>query len=413
MRGLMLWLGLAGAAVAAPNTMTQQGRLLGADGTPIEDEHTLTVRLYAGLTASDATDTFAETVDFSNGYYSVTIGPVDAQDYPTGMWLGVAVDGGAELQRTALSAVPYALEVDRSWNGIRLDGETPQNASISSGAAVADTSAHGGAVRRAGAGDAGRILGFQTPSDRPVFSAVPAKVTVRAKVSDTTSSTSIGDLNCTAQRDGAWVPLGTTGPVAPDQFVAADTWQEFTLYCPWEWSDAAQFVGWDRFADVGAELSIDYIHIVPGASRPGPQRWTFDQSNDLIMSGSTPQPMPGLQGLEFVLDARSSVKISYSMQVHNLHEYTDQHCGVLMYLDGSTTPIQNNGGHGSGFIMPGAINGSDRQKWWDYGVFQETVTLPAGRHSVSMSGIIASGSNRCRYADLYGGGHVIVEALPE
>ena len=413
MRWLVLGCLVSCSALAAPNTLTQQGRLLGTDGSPINGEHTLHVSLYDSLAASTPTDTFSAPIDFSDGYYSTEIGPVDPQSYRSGMWVGVAVDTGPELQRTSASAAPFALQVDRTWNGIRLDAEAAQGGTVIAGAAVSDAQAHGGLVRSAGPGESGRLLGFQTNGSQPLFSAVPAKVTVRAKVSDNTSTTSVGDLNCTAFRDGAWDTLATTGPVSPSRFAAPDTWQEFTLYCAWDWADTLQFVGWDRFADVGAELSIDYIHIVPGASRPGPQRWTTNQTGDLIMSGGTPQQLPGLNNVPFVLDAPSTVKITYGMQVHNMHEYTDQHCGVHMYLNGSSSPIVSHGGHGSGFLMPGTQDGSDRQKWWDYAVFEETVSLPPGRHTVSMSGVVASGSNRCRFSYQYGGGHVVIEAFPE
>lgn len=59
-------------AAAAPLTLTQQGRLLDADGTPLNTEHTLTSRLVDGSGVPLFTDVL--TVPVEDGYYAVVLG---------------------------------------------------------------------------------------------------------------------------------------------------------------------------------------------------------------------------------------------------------------------------------------------------------------------------------------------------
>jgi hypothetical protein len=114
------WLGLAAllatVAHAAPTTLTHQGRLVDASGAPIEGAHTVHVRIYDQPTGGTLRWSDSVPVTIEDGYYSVQIGattpfgPTHAAG-STSLWVGVAIDTGAELvPRTALSRVPFAME---------------------------------------------------------------------------------------------------------------------------------------------------------------------------------------------------------------------------------------------------------------------------------------------------------------
>ncbi len=108
-----LFAGLAAAAV--PPLTTVEGVLRGAGGGPVADgDYKLAFALYAA--ASGGTPLWqqaAAAVTVQSGGFEVTLGqaaPLDAKLLAGGaLWLGVSVEGEAELPRRPLRSVPFAL----------------------------------------------------------------------------------------------------------------------------------------------------------------------------------------------------------------------------------------------------------------------------------------------------------------
>ena len=98
-----------------PRTISYQGSLT-QQGVTATGDHQLIITLYTDSNGQDSIwrDTF--TVTLTGGVFSVLLGsglvPLPASpimDRP--LWLGVTVDGSAELSLTPLASVPYALNV--------------------------------------------------------------------------------------------------------------------------------------------------------------------------------------------------------------------------------------------------------------------------------------------------------------
>lgn len=249
------------------DTFTHQARLLQPDGSPFQGDHDITIAAYDD--ASDATAVWSQTltdVPIDGGYVSVEVGPLDMHAYSDGLWIGLAIDSNPEI-RTAVNAVPYAMQVDPSWPGIRLDPERQTAHNSVGGATVSDPTAHGGEARQTQPGDSGRIWGLHGHefSATSRFTNVPTRVIVRAKIDDNTGTDPLGNILCSSNDGVAWNQSGDTGQIIPTDFDAPDTWQDFALDCGFHWNDANQFVGWDNFADNG-QVSIDYVTLVPGAA---------------------------------------------------------------------------------------------------------------------------------------------------
>lgn len=108
-------------ALASP-TLQHQGRLLDPAGGPLAGPHSLNVSLWSDGGASDpASRLWSATfpVTLADGYYSVTLETSDSGAalepswFASDVWVGVAVDGDAELApRQALTRVPAALTAD-------------------------------------------------------------------------------------------------------------------------------------------------------------------------------------------------------------------------------------------------------------------------------------------------------------
>lgn len=100
-------------AVPLPRLLSQEGRLLRADGQPERGTVELTFALYETATGGSAAWSETQSVQLSaDGYYAAQLGknvalPVfDGRHY----WLGIAVQGELEMApRTRLVAAPYAL----------------------------------------------------------------------------------------------------------------------------------------------------------------------------------------------------------------------------------------------------------------------------------------------------------------
>jgi hypothetical protein len=131
---------LPSLAWAVPQQLAHQGRLLDDAGVPVEGDHALTFKLHDDSDAGSVLWEEDIDVDFSNGYYSVTLGtdedgnPIDTDllsQHP--LFLDLAVDGGAAMSpRHEILSVPYAMMADTCENvsggivdasEIRVDGE--------------------------------------------------------------------------------------------------------------------------------------------------------------------------------------------------------------------------------------------------------------------------------------------------
>jgi len=131
---------LPGMAWAIPGQLSHQGRLMDSSDVPIEGEHTLMFTIYDSEDGGAVLWQETLDVEFSNGYYSTTLGadeegdPLDTDvlgQHP--VFLGMAVDGGDDLEpRHEILSVPYAVMADTCENvsggivdasEIRLDGE--------------------------------------------------------------------------------------------------------------------------------------------------------------------------------------------------------------------------------------------------------------------------------------------------
>jgi hypothetical protein len=117
MRSLLTTLLLFGAtAHAVPAQFTHQGRLLDADGIPMEGEATITFRVITEETGGEVLWQEPITVDLSAGFYAAVLGtdeetnPLDTATLAQApVWLELQLEGeGAMFPRSAINAVPYA-----------------------------------------------------------------------------------------------------------------------------------------------------------------------------------------------------------------------------------------------------------------------------------------------------------------
>ena len=116
MGSLLTTLLLFGAAAhAVPAQFTHQGRLLDADGAPLEDEATITFRVTDSESGGTALWEDEITVLLTNGFYSAVLGASEDNPLDTDVlsqapvWLELQLDGeGAMTPRSPIHAVPYA-----------------------------------------------------------------------------------------------------------------------------------------------------------------------------------------------------------------------------------------------------------------------------------------------------------------
>lgn len=102
------------AAPAIPGRITQQGRLLNADGTPATGSVSMVFKVYAAVSGGSALWTETQTVALDSGYFNLPLGSVTA--FTAGLfdgstrYLGVTVGGNAEMTpREEIGSTPYAL----------------------------------------------------------------------------------------------------------------------------------------------------------------------------------------------------------------------------------------------------------------------------------------------------------------
>lgn len=131
------------ASAAVPQTLTQQGRLLNMDGTPVAGPVRMIFALYSSTT--DTTPIWTETqsnVMLDNGAFSVQLGSVTA--FPSNVWtggtlyLGVTVGNDPEMTpREEITSVPYALMCAQADHSTSSD--TATNATTATTATTAST----------------------------------------------------------------------------------------------------------------------------------------------------------------------------------------------------------------------------------------------------------------------------------
>ena len=106
----------ASTAHAVPAQFTHQGRLLDADGAPLEDEATIIFRVTNDEMGGDELWEETITVPLTNGFYSAVLGaneegnPLDTDVLSQApVWLELQLDGGpAMFPRSPIHSVPYA-----------------------------------------------------------------------------------------------------------------------------------------------------------------------------------------------------------------------------------------------------------------------------------------------------------------
>jgi len=112
---LFIVLGTVGAFAQVPKKISYQGILTNASGTPVPNgTYNLVFGIYNVASAGSAlwTETWnaANAVQTTNGHFTVLLGSLTVLNLPFDVqyYLGVAVSGGTELPRTALTTGPYS-----------------------------------------------------------------------------------------------------------------------------------------------------------------------------------------------------------------------------------------------------------------------------------------------------------------
>ena len=115
MTSILAALLLGSTAHAIPAQFTHQGRLLDAEGAPLEGEATITFRVTDSESGGTALWEDAVTVPLTNGFYSAVLGTSDDNPLDTTtlsqapVWLELQLEGEAAMfPRSAINAVPYA-----------------------------------------------------------------------------------------------------------------------------------------------------------------------------------------------------------------------------------------------------------------------------------------------------------------
>ncbi len=106
---------VSSSALAVPMQVQHQGRLMSTTGAPLAGANDLTLSIYDDPASGTLLWTETQTVDFDNGYFSVTLGAdsgnaiTDAVFDGDERYLGVTVNAGAELVRNPIVSTPYAI----------------------------------------------------------------------------------------------------------------------------------------------------------------------------------------------------------------------------------------------------------------------------------------------------------------
>lgn len=116
-----------------PQTLSYQGVLSDASGTAVADgNYNLTFKLYESATSGPLVWEETQGVTVTSGIFSVVLGSSTLLDLPFNKqyWLGIALDGGSELQpRIQLTSAAYSLNT-RSLADSSVTGATIANGSL-------------------------------------------------------------------------------------------------------------------------------------------------------------------------------------------------------------------------------------------------------------------------------------------
>ena len=148
MRKLILCILLFGFSLEAqvPNTLSWQGILQDNNGTNLDGQFDITMRLFD--VSSGGTALWSETqnnVQINDGLANLTLGEITPLNinFDTQLWLEVQIGAGTPLPRIKLTSVPYALsalssiETDPTWSGSNDDiGNIHRNGNVGIGTEI-------------------------------------------------------------------------------------------------------------------------------------------------------------------------------------------------------------------------------------------------------------------------------------
>ena len=109
---------IALASAGVPMQIAHQGRLLDADGSPVEGRHTVSASIYASVASPSPLWSDSWEILLTDGYFEVVLGgdtsnPIDSDAFASGeAYLGMRVDSVDAEFRSPLVAVPYAILAD-------------------------------------------------------------------------------------------------------------------------------------------------------------------------------------------------------------------------------------------------------------------------------------------------------------
>ena len=114
---MILALLLSQLAFAAPTQIGFQGRLLDAEGTPVNGEHALTIGLHTEQTNGIEVWSTNVTVPVDDGYFHTTL-TVDDALLAQALWVSTGVALGGSFPRQRLTSVPFSRFAETSTNVI-------------------------------------------------------------------------------------------------------------------------------------------------------------------------------------------------------------------------------------------------------------------------------------------------------
>jgi hypothetical protein len=120
---LLLALSLPASVAAVPLQVTQQGRLIDADGDALTGSHTIHFSLFANDNGTGEQWTESQTVSLDEGYYSVILGGENGTTLDDSvlslqpLYLGMSVDDGALMMPLLeVTSAPYAIVAGSATN---------------------------------------------------------------------------------------------------------------------------------------------------------------------------------------------------------------------------------------------------------------------------------------------------------
>jgi hypothetical protein len=179
------------AALAADVTLTHQGRLLDGVGTPIEGATTIDVGLYGQASGGVALFSQSTPLTLNDGYYTVSLGPLDAGLLAGDVWVEVDVVGTDLGSRSPLGSVPQAAFSHTAATADALSGVTVDVSGCADGDVLTYRAATSSIVCEA-APDTGVVVGVTThvSSTRRVLP-VTSNILMESFAVDKKSSTSV------------------------------------------------------------------------------------------------------------------------------------------------------------------------------------------------------------------------------